>query len=349
MTHDAPLSPRPLAALSEAAPSVMTVRALHEHGVTPATTAERCRPGGPWRTLLPGVCLLRSGEPTGGERARAALLYADAAGAAPDARTAAGPVAMVTGLAALALHRFAAAPSLRDCERVDVLVPRGRRLRSAGWARVVRSPVLPDAEEVTGLRVAPVPRALADALAGLTDATRARRLLTEAVRGGHCEAGVVLAELAGARLLDRAHLADAVAGLLAERRAQAEGRLYDMVLHHELPDPCWNVELRTPRARSLGTVDAYWPDHGVALELDERSGPHGRSEPHGRSGPYGSDAARRAVVHRREMLEEHGVTLLHVTPDKLHTALGQQAAVVRTALMTSAERGPVPAVRALPR
>ncbi len=59
-----------------------------------------------------------------------------------------------------------------------------RRLRSTGCARIVRTAALPAPVQVTGVPVAPVARALADAVAGLTDAGVVRRLLTEAVRGG---------------------------------------------------------------------------------------------------------------------------------------------------------------------
>lgn len=91
---------------------------------------------------------------------------------------------MITGLAALNLHGLASAPPLMSLEHVDVLVPRLRRLRSTGCAHVVRTASLPAPEQVTGVPVAPVPRALADAVAGLTDASVVRRLLSDAVRGG---------------------------------------------------------------------------------------------------------------------------------------------------------------------
>ena len=93
---------------------------------------------------------------------------------------------MVTGLAALTLHGFTAAPPLPSLDHIDVLVPRMRRLRSTGCARILRTPALPAPRQVKGVPVAPVPRAVADAVAGLSDANAVRRLLTEAVRGAHC-------------------------------------------------------------------------------------------------------------------------------------------------------------------
>ncbi len=159
---------------------------------------------------------------------------------------------MITGLAALTLHGFTSAPPLPSQETFDVLVPRLRRLRSTGCARIVRAAALPVPEQVTGLPVAPVPRALADAVAGVKDAVVVRRLLTEAVRGGHCEPAAVVRELTAAKLLNRPHVVHAVDSLLAEGRVLAESRLYRMVREYGLPDPCWNVDLRLPGGPRLG-------------------------------------------------------------------------------------------------
>ncbi|MEU2081354.1 hypothetical protein ABZ569_05570 [Streptomyces albus] len=288
----------------------------------------------------------RTGLPTSEERLRAALRYAHSDAAVPPGTSRTPDRAMITGLAALALHCFSAAPSLLDLDRIDVLVPDlgGPAPRAplpvagpAARTRLVRTRILPEPEEITGLPVAPVARALADAVPGLTDVEQVRRLLTEAVRGGYCEPQAVVRELTRARLLGLPHIADAVDSLLAEGRALAEGRMYEMVLLHGLPDPCWNVELRAPGGLHIGTVDAYWPEHGVALELDAR--------------PPRADAvaAWDACARKRERLEEFGITVVHVTPDKLRDALAQQATVVRTALMTSGEREPAHDVAVLPR
>jgi hypothetical protein len=302
----------------------MTLRQLREHGVTPSMAAERCRPGGPWQQLLPQVILLRSGPPTSDERLRAALLYADGE-------------AMVTGLAALALHRFSSVPPLPGLDRIDVLVPRQRRLRSTGDVAIRRTPFLPPAQEVTGLPCAPVPRALADAVAELQDTDTVCRLLTEAVLSGHCDAASVVRELTQAKLLSRPHVVAAVDVLLAEGRSVAEGRLYEMVRCHALPDPVWNVELRLPGGTHVGSVDAYWPEHSVAVDIDARIP---RQD---------DDAVWEAYARRRETLERLGITVVHITPGKLRESLEQQAAVVRTALMASGDHEPAAYVLVLPR
>ncbi|MFD5802817.1 hypothetical protein [Streptomyces sp. NPDC127020] len=354
MTHNTPLSPRPLHELAHGRRRLMTAAQLRAHGVSAAETGEQCRPGGPWRQLLPNVVLLHPGPPTGDERLHAVLLYAArerTSGTVPGV-TAAVPVqpggehppvpayaeAMITGLAALALHGFPAAPPLPSLEVIDVLVPRLRRLRTTGCARIVRTAALPVAEEIAGVPVAPVARALADAVAELTDAEAVRRLLTEAVRGGHCEPAAVVRELNRARLLSRPHVVDAVDSLVAEGRALAEQRLYRMVREHGLPEPVWNVDLRMPGGPHLGGVDAFWPEQAVALELDTRT--HRQRED--------DDPVWAEHVRKREHLERLGITVVHLTPRKLRDSLEHQATVVRTALMAAGDREPAAYVVVLP-
>ncbi|MEU2953927.1 hypothetical protein [Streptomyces xanthochromogenes] len=344
MNHNTPLSPRPLSHLTDVQRRVLSANQLRAHGVSAARTAAQCRPGGPWQQLLPGVYVLHPGPTTSEERLHAALLYAGwpatgrakaipAQGQAHDEP----PQAVVTGLAALALHRFSAAPPLLSLDRIDVLVPRTRRLRSTGFVQLVRAVAMPGAEMIAGVPVAPVPRALADAVAVLDDAEAVRRLLTEAVRCGHTEPAAIVAELTQARLLTRAHVVDAVDALLAEGRSIAEERLYAMVRGFGLPDPLWNVDLRLPGGPHLGGLDAYWPEQAVTVELDTRA-------------PRQDDAALFSeCARKRDALERLGITVVHITPKKLRESLEQQAAVVRTALMASTEREPAAYVVVLPR
>ncbi|MFI9805801.1 hypothetical protein ACIHEJ_15785 [Streptomyces sp. NPDC052301] len=349
MTHNTPLSPRPLRHLSEVHRRVLSTAQLRSHGVTTAELNDRCRADGPWQLLLPNVVLLHPGPPTSEERLHGALLYAarESTPGVPVQPTAEGPhrpfyaEAMITGLAALTLYGFSSTPPLLALERIDVLVPRLRRLRSTGYVRVLRTPSLPTPRTVTGLPVAPVPRALADAVAELTDAQAVRRLLTEAVRAGLCEPAAVVKELTLAKLLNHPHVVDAVDALLAEGRSIAEDRLYRMVTEYGLPDPVWNVDLRLPGGPHLGGVDAYWPDQAVAVELDTRAPRHDQRED--------EDEVWSEYARKREHLERLGITVVHITPKKLGDATDQQAAVIRTALMASGDRDPAAYVVVLPR
>jgi len=352
MTHNTPLSPRPLHYLAEVQRRALTTAQLSAHGVSAAETSERCRPGGPWQQFLPGVYLLHPGPPTSGERLHAVLLYAarpsrdDSSPAVPAQPRPDGPhtprrytAAMITGLAALTLYGFTSAPPLRAQEKISILVPRVPRLRSTGCARVIRTPSLPAPRLVTGLPVAPVPRALADAVAELTDAGTVHRLLTEAVRGRHCAPAEVAQELKQAELLNRPHVVEAVNALRAERRAAAEDRLYRLVREYGLPEPVWNVELRLPAGPRLGGLDAYWPEQAVALELDTLAPHHGLRQ---------DDDALPQHARTRETLERLGITVVHITPTMLRQAPEQQAMVIRTALRTAPDRAPAAQVVVLP-
>ena len=343
MNHNAPLShhshrsssgrPVPLAHLERARRRVMTVRELRAHGVPAVLIAERCRPGGPWQQLLPQIVLLHPGPATGEERAHAALLYATR----PPHGQHCAPDSMITGLAALALRRFEAVPPLIGLKWIDVLLPRYRRLRSAGDVRIHRAPGLPRPEPVNGLACAPVPRAIADAVASLEDdPATVRALLIESVRSGHCEPAAVIGELTEARLLSRRHVVGAVDALLTEGRSMAEDRLYEMVRCFGLPDPAWNVGLQVPGGPCLGVVDAYWPEQAVALELDARAP--------GQDDELWSDYSR-----QQQHMERLGITVIRMTPKKLRESLEQQAITVRTALTNAADRQPTAYVCVLPR
>ncbi|MFD3870755.1 hypothetical protein [Streptomyces sp. NPDC058623] len=320
MNQNAPL---PLAHLTTGRPRVLTLAQLREHGVSASDAAGR-----PWQQVLPGVFLLHAGPATSEERLHAALLYAGRRG---------GAEVMITGLAALALYRFTSTPALLGLSHIDVLVTNTRRLRSTGDVRIIRTHTPPRSVEVTGLPVAPVARAVADAVAQLSDATTVRRLLSEAVRAGHCEPAAVVRELTVAQLLNRPHVVDAVEALLAEGRAIAEDRLYQLVRGYELPEPVWNVDLRLPGGPHLGGVDAYWPEQAVAIEIDTRA-PRQHEDEDWSEG-----------VRKREALERLGVTVLHLTPRKLRDWPEQQAAVVRTALTAADDREPAAYLVVLPR
>ncbi|MFF1925509.1 hypothetical protein ACFVW8_33665 [Streptomyces sp. NPDC058221] len=356
MTQNTPLSPCHLHITSDVRQRVLSAAQLKARGVSTAQAAGQCRDGGPWQQPLPGVYALHPGPLSGRERLRSALLYAgrppvSARRSVPAQKTTgtdpAYGEAMVTGLAALSLHGFAAAPPAVALDRVDVLVPRVRRLRPVRFVRPVRTSELPEPELLDGVPVAPAARALANAVAGLADAFAVRRLLTEAVRGGHCEPAVVVGELNRAKVLGRPQVVNAVDSLLAEGRTLAEDRLYGLVRAYGLAEPLWNVDLRLPGGPHLGGVDAYWPEEAVALELDTRAPRYSRLDDDRRQEEH--EAEWSAYAARREHLERLGITVVHLSPKKLRDAPEQQAVVVRTALMAAADREPAAYVVILPR
>lgn len=338
MTYDTPLPPRPLnhavshtvGRTDDTRHRVVTAGALRDRGVSAATARDRCQPGGPWQMPLPGVFLLHAEPATQEERLRAVLLYAagdtraSQVATARDSQVRAAERPVVSGLAALALRGFRSAPPLADIERIDVVVSRARRRRSTGWARILRTHHVPEAQMFDGLPVAPVARALADAVSQLEDPSVVHRLLAETVREGHCEVPAVVRELRRARLLGRPQVVDAVDMLLAEGRALAESRLYALVRDHAVPAPCWNVDVREPGGPALAALDAYWPERGLGVRIDTRTGERA-----------GSGGLWPSSTRRHERLGQLGITVLSVRPEQLREAPGMLAQVLRTELVTT--------------
>ncbi|GAB3006387.1 hypothetical protein [Saccharothrix stipae] len=144
----------------------------------------KCRPGGPWQRILPGVLLLSPGPPTRDQRLRAALAYA-------------GPRAIVTGVDALHAHGLPALPPPR---RVHLLQPATTRRSCVDHVFLERTTRPPDVVVQAGLPLAEPTRATLDAARHEPDALLQHHLLATAVRSGLCTLAGLTAELnAGAK------------------------------------------------------------------------------------------------------------------------------------------------------
>jgi len=149
-------------------------------GVTDNVMQYRIRRGGPWQVLLPGVYLGVSGTPSSRQKEMAALLYA-------------GPGSLITGPVALLHHSIRSQPNL---DVIDVLVPIERQRSSAGFARLHRTARMPARTVSSGpVRLALVPRAVADTARQLTSLRDVRAVVADAVQLGRCTLGELAAEL----------------------------------------------------------------------------------------------------------------------------------------------------------
>ncbi|MGW4806574.1 type IV toxin-antitoxin system AbiEi family antitoxin domain-containing protein [Kitasatospora sp. NPDC004272] len=313
MSHRIPQQPASLEELARHQQNVVTASQLRARGVPARMVSEHCRSGGPWQRLLPRVYLLQEGEPTPEQRMWAALLYAAQNGPAGDG---AREGAVITGAAALALYGFVSVPRLPAVLGVEVLVPRQRRLRDAGQVRIRRTERELEARSVHGLAVAPVARAVADAIrewdeqgafgSGRTGPGLLRALLREALtgRGGGCAASELLAELAEADLLELPRVRAAVDELLAARREAAFAELLELAAESGLPLPLTGPELRMRGGTYVAVPDLYWPEAAVAVEVDSEL----------RCVSEGESAWVRGGQHRMEYL---GVRVLYVGSSRL--------------------------------
>ncbi|MFE2239839.1 hypothetical protein ACFXCU_10130 [Streptomyces virginiae] len=289
-------------------------------GVPDGTITSRSRPGGPWQRLLPRVYLLQTGPPDQRQRALAAVLYA----AEPASDPLSGDTAALTGGAALALLGIRDAP----CTPADVLIRAPRKLVGTPDVRLVPTTRWPRTITVSGVPSTRPIRAAADFAARCEDHDRIRSTLAHVVQAGWCHPQDLHMELRAARLLGRPAVRAAASELLAGVRSIAEARARDTIEGTDLPTPLWNARLHTPEGAFLASPDAYWPDEGVALEIDS-------AEYH-----YTRDAWH-ATLRRRLRLEAHGVLVVSATPSIVRDSPAEVLAALRT-LLTLANARPAP-------
>jgi predicted transcriptional regulator of viral defense system len=284
-------------------------------GLTPRMVNYRIRPGGPWQRLLPGVYLVQTGEASRDQLLMAALRYA-------------GEGSLITGLAALRRYDLRV-PVTRT---VDVLVPHSRRRASSGYVMVHRTTRLPQRYSADGpIRYAPVARAVTDAAPGLSRIGDVRAIAAGAVQQGLCTVAELAAELAQ-RPRREGRLLRVVLGEVTEGiRSPAEADFRTLIRRAGLPAPLFNARLYLGR-RLLAVPDAWWPQAGVAAEVDSREwhfAPEGWEQ----------------TMQRHRRMTAAGVLVLHVSPRQVATAPGEVAADLAAALRSGR---PLPAITTRP-
>jgi hypothetical protein len=258
-------------------------------GLTPDALRYRARPRGPWQRLLPGIYLTATGQPTREQFETAALLYA-------------GPASVITGVTALRQYGISA-PKTR---LIQVLTPVDRQRASRAFVTIVRTSRLPDAEtrDLAIGYVAPA-RAVADTVLGLTTRSEVRAVVASAVQQGKCTVAALAVELAAGPVRGSALFRSVLAEVAEGIRSPAEGDLRDLILRSALPRPLFNPSLFLG-GRLLAKPDAWWPDYGVAVEVDSR-------EWHLAPDDW------EATMRRDRRLTVAGIRVLHVSPRQLRT------------------------------
>jgi hypothetical protein len=216
-------SPDGLAGLLEQQSSVVSRAQLLALGMKDRAMQYRVRKGGPWQKLLPGVYMATTGVPSLHQKELAALLYA-------------GPGSMVTGPMALLHHGIRSGSGV---DVIDVLVPVGRQRVSAGFARLHRTARMPTRASLAGqVRLALVPRAVADTVRQLTELREVRAVIADAVQLGRCTVGQLAEELRIGPVKGSAMFRSVLAEVADGIRSTAEGDLRDLIETARLPMPC---------------------------------------------------------------------------------------------------------------
>lgn len=269
---------------------VVSRKQVLDAGLSPGALRHRLRPGGPWSVWLPGVYLTETGAPTQAQRETAALLHG-------------GPHSVLTGVAALRHYRLPAP----DSASTDILVPARSHRRSISYVRVHRTTRMP--ETVFGplhLICAPPARAAADAVRGLTDLRAARALLAGIVQERGCAVWQLREELSAGPVQYSGLLRSVLAEVADGVRSAPEAELRDLILKVGLPMPLFNPRLYLPDGTFIACPDAWWPEAGVAIEIDSK-----------RWHLNPDDWER--TMDRHDQLSQYSIVTLHFTPHKIRS------------------------------
>jgi hypothetical protein len=275
--------------------SVVTRAQALQAGLSRHAIGYRLKDGGPWRLLLPGIYLTLPSVPTQTQRETAALLYA-------------GPYAIITGIAALRFYEFRQMPRLND-DVVDILVPSRCQRTSTGWVRMHRTAHMPRmwANGPSARRNAFPARAVVDTARWLTDLREVRAVVGDAVQNRHCAVAQLADELRTGGTPNGALLRKVLAEVADGVRSAPEAELRDLIIKARLAVPLFNPRLYLPNGTFIASPDAWWPDAGVAIEVDSRQW------------HLSPDDWERTMV-RHSDLGQYGIVTLHVTPYQLRSA-----------------------------
>ena len=287
-------------------------------GMTDDAMQWRVRAGGPWQALLPGVYLSLTGAPSLPQKEMAALLYA-------------GRSSLITGPVALMHHGLRSPVTL---ETVDVLVPAGRQRHSTGFVRLHRTHRMPSRFASIGpVRLVPVTRAVADTARQLADLRNVRAVVADAVQQGRCTVPALAAELSEGPIRGSATFRSVLAEVAEGIRSTAEGDLRGLIRAAKLPTPLFNASLFVGDT-FIGRPDAWWPEAGVAAEVDSR-------EWH--LSPADWDRTR----NRHDLMCAAGIFPLHFSPRQIRRESADVVRMIKDALDRGLQRPALP-IRTIP-
>jgi hypothetical protein len=261
--------------------------------------------------VLPAVYLSSNGPLAGGQREIAAVLYA-------------GPDCVLTGRAALAQLGV----RVPVTEVIDVLIPVSARRQDVSFVRVHRTARMPEhAHLLNGIRWALAARAVADTARGEFELREVRELVAGAVQGGSCTLEQLAQELRTGPTRESGRLR-AVLGEVADGIASAaEGDLRQLVKRSDLPEPMYNPDLYAG-AEFLARPDLWWPDAGVAGELESQEW-------------HLSPAQWAKTIERHRRMSAHGIIVVQVTPRQTRTDPRTIAAELKSAIEKGRQRPPL--------
>lgn len=213
---------------------------------------------------------------------------------------------MITGVAALRFFQFRQPPGPVD-DAVDILIPAGIRRASTGGVRVHRTSHMPRWVEGPAARRYALPaRAVADTARWLKSLREVRALIADAVQNDHCAVAQLADELQAGETPNGALLRKVIAEAAVGIRSAPEAELRDLIIKARLPMPLFNPRLYLPNGTFIACPDAWWPDAGVAIEIDSRRW-------------HLAPDDWEHTMDRHSDLGQYGIVTLHASPHQLRT------------------------------
>jgi very-short-patch-repair endonuclease len=167
----------------------------------------------------------------------------------------------------------------------------------------------------------------------MTDIREVRAVVADSVQCGICPVPRIAEELAAGPVRGSARLRTALAEVADGIRSTAEADLRSLIKQARLPMPMFNPRLFAGEI-FLAIPDCWWPDAGVAAEVDSREW-------------HLSPRDWERTLARHAQMGSHGIIVLHFTPGQIRTHQHEVAAKIRAAL-AARRYCPVIPIRAVP-
>lgn len=294
---------------------IIRTATLLGHGVTSGAIGGRCRRGGPWQRILPGVIALHNGRLSHADRCIAAQLYG-------------GRDSILSGHAGLALHGYRHSATMSD---VLVLIPPEQHRRKFSFVDVERSWRIPEPTTKGVLRVAPVTRCVLDVARRMSKLDRCRALMTTAVQSGDVTVDDLAEELEEGSRRGTALPRIVIRELVNDAHSVAEVRAQKLYAVSDLPPMVHNVDVLADDGTWIARPDGWIDEVAVAWEIDSLQ-------------HHFNVTDHEKTVQRRARMQRHGIIVVEHVPAQIRNSPETVVADLRAAYEQARER-PRPAVR----
>jgi hypothetical protein len=124
-------------------------------------------------------------------------------------------------------------------------------------------------------------------------------------------------------------LRQALAEVAKGVRSVAEADFVNLIKRGRLPMPLFNAGLYGPDGALIAIPDAWWPQAGVAAEVDSREW-------------HLTPADWERTMRRHAQMSKHGIIVLHFTPREIRSEPASVLAAIAGAVKFGSARPPLP-------